>query len=213
MKTDDLVAALAVGVEPVPQGLVSRRLGQALLLALPVSVAIMVLGYGVRPDLREAMVLPMFWVKLLFAAALAVAGVALLRRLARPGLGLGHSLALLALPPVVLWVLAVMVLGQAAPDERLPLILGSTWRSCPFNIAALSAPALAALFWAMRGAAPTRLAWAGAGAGLLAGALGALVYALHCPEMAAPFLAVWYVAGIALVTAVGALAGARCLRW
>ena len=30
MKTDDLVAALAAGVEPVPQGLVSRRLGQAL---------------------------------------------------------------------------------------------------------------------------------------------------------------------------------------
>ena len=55
MKTDDLVAALAAGVEPVPQGLVSRRLGQALLFSFSLSVAIMVLDYGVRPDLREAM--------------------------------------------------------------------------------------------------------------------------------------------------------------
>jgi hypothetical protein len=139
--------------------------------------------------------------------------VALLRRLARPGLGLGHSLALLALPPVVLWALAALVLGQAAPAERMALVLGSTWRSCPFNIAALSVPALAALFWALRGAAPTRLAWAGAGAGLLAGALGTLVYALHCPEMAAPFLAVWYLAGMALPTALGAFLGPRLLRW
>ena len=67
--------------------------------------------------------------------------------------------------------------------------------------------------WALRGAAPTRLAWAGAGAGLLAGALGALAYALHCPEMAAPFLAVWYLAGMALPTLAGAWLGPRVLRW
>ena len=66
---------------------------------------------------------------------------------------------------------------------------------------------------ALRGAAPTRLAWAGAGAGLLAGALGALAYALHCPEMAAPFLAVWYLAGMALPTLAGAWLGPRVLRW
>ena len=99
MKTDDLVAALAVGVEPVPQGLVSRRLGQALLLALPVSVAIMVLGYGVRPDLREAMVLPMFWVKLLFPLTVAGAGLVAVPRLARPGAA-ARAAALAAVVPV-----------------------------------------------------------------------------------------------------------------
>ena len=46
-----------------------------------------------------------------------------------------------------------------------------------------------------------------------AGALGALVYALHCPEMATPFLAVWYVAGMAIPTALGAVLGPRLLRW
>ena len=48
---------------------------------------------------------------------------------------------------------------------------------------------------------------------VLAGALGALVYALHCPEMATPFLAVWYLAGIAIPTALGAMLGPRLLRW
>ena len=91
MKTDDLVAALPAGVEPVPQGLVSRRLGQALLLALPVSVAIMVLDYGVRPDLREALGWPMFWVKLLFPLAVAVAGLVAVHRLARPGVAVGAA--------------------------------------------------------------------------------------------------------------------------
>ena len=75
-----------------------------------------------------------------------------------------------------------------------------------------SAPALAACLWALKGAAPTRLAWSGAGAGLLAGALGTLVYALHCPEMAAPFLAVWYLLGMAIPTAVMAYPVSRRQR-
>ena len=169
--------------------------------------------FGLNPRLLLDMALPMFWGKLVFAGLLAAGGLAVLRRLARPGMGLGHSLALLALPPLVLWGLAAVALGQAGPGERLPLVLGSTWRSCAFNIAALSLPALVASLWALRGAAPTRLAWAGAGAGLLAGALGALAYALHCPEMAAPFLAVWYLAGMALPTLLGAWLGPRVLRW
>jgi len=213
MRTDELIGLLAQDAEPVAPHAIEQRFAVAALAGLAGATVLMLALFGLRPDLAQTLALPMFWGKLLFAAALAVAGVALLRRLARPGLGLGHSLALLALPPVVLWALAALVLGQAAPAERMPLILGSTWRSCPFNIAALSVPALAALFWALRGAAPTRLAWAGAGAGLLAGALGTLVYALHCPEMAAPFLAVWYLAGMALPTALGALLGPRLLRW
>ena len=213
MKTDDLVAALAVGVEPVPQGLVSRRLGQALLLALPVSVAIMVLDYGVRPDLREAMGWPMFWVKLLFPLAVAGAGLVAVHRLARPGVAAGAAALAAVVPVLLLWGLAALVWWGAAPEERAALLWGQTWQSCVFSIALMAGPLLLAVLWVLKGMAPTRPAWAGAAAGALAGGGGAAVYALHCPELAAPFLAVWYVAGIALVTAVGALVGARCLRW
>jgi len=53
----------------------------------------------------------------------------------------------------------------------------------------------------------------GAAAGWLAGAVGACVYSLHCPEMAAPFVAIWYVLGMGMSAALGALAGRHWLRW
>ena len=46
-----------------------------------------------------------------------------------------------------------------------------------------------------------------------AGAIAALVYALHCPEMEAPFIGVWYVAGMLIPAAAGALLGPFVLRW
>ena len=44
-------------------------------------------------------------------------------------------------------------------------------------------------------------------------AIGALAYTLHCPELAAPFLAIWYVLGMLIPTAFGAWLGPRLLRW
>ncbi len=61
--------------------------------------------------------------------------------------------------------------------------------------------------------APTRPALAGAAAGLAAGALGAFIYAFHCDESAAAFVALWYTFGIVSVGAIGAVAGRVLLRW
>ena len=77
----------------------------------------------------------------------------------------------------------------------------------------LSVPVFVAVVWAMQGLAPTRLRLAGAAAGLVSGSLGALVYALHCPELAAPFLGPWYLLGVLIPAGVGALLGPRLLRW
>ena len=218
MKTDELIHLLATDDRPVQPSAIERRFAVASAVGIAGAGVLMLALFGLRPDLLATMALPMFWGKLVFAAALAAAGLALLRRMARPGMPLGHAVLWLAVlwlavPPLVLWGMALGALWQVPAAERMPLILGSTWRTCPFNIAALSVPAFVAGFWALKGAAPTRLAWAGAGAGLLAGALGALVYALHCPEMATPFLAVWYVVGMAIPTVLGAILGPRLLRW
>ena len=58
-----------------------------------------------------------------------------------------------------------------------------------------------------------RLRWAGAASGFAAGSIGALVYTLHCPELAAPFLGIWYLLGMLIPTAIGAWLGPRLLRW
>jgi hypothetical protein len=54
---------------------------------------------------------------------------------------------------------------------------------------------------------------AGAVGGLLAGGLGAMLYASHCTDDSPLFVALWYVVAIALVAVVGALAGRLVLRW
>jgi len=109
--------------------------------------------------------------------------------------------------------IAAASLLAAAPQQRAELIFGQTASVCPFLIALLSVPLFLALVWTMRGLAPTRLRLAGAAAGLAAGAVGALVYSLHCPELAAPFLGIWYVLGMLMPTALGALLGPLLLRW
>ena len=213
MKTDELIAMLASGAETAEPHALERRFTIALGWGAFGATLLMAIMLGVRPDLSDAVRLPMFWVKLAFPAALLAGALLAALRLSRPGVRLGRVPAALAAPVLAMWLLAVVVLLSAAPAERTQLIYGDTWASCPFNVAILSAPAFVALLWAIKGFAPTRLALAGAAAGLLAGAVGASVYALHCPEMESPFLAVWYLLGMLIPTAVGAMLGPRLLRW
>ncbi len=204
---------LAADAVPVATHAVAWRLAVSLAWGLPLALLLMVFTQGLRPDLAQAARSGMFWMKIVFAVGLACASFATVERLARPGMRVGAAWAALATPLLLLWLAAVLVLLQSDPAQRSALVLGATWRTCPFNIAWISLPVFAAVLWAMRGLAPTRLALAGAAAGLLAGCLGALVYALHCTESAAPFMAVWYVLGISLPALVGAVMGPRWLRW
>ena len=212
MKTDELVAMLATGATAVEPGATSRRYAAALGWGAFGATLLMAIALGVRPDLAEAARLPMFWMKLAFPACLAAGALYAVTRLSRPGVQLGRVSAALAAPVLAMWLLAAFALLRAA-GEREALIFGGTWSACPLLVALLSLPVFVAALWAMRGLAPTRLALAGAAAGLLAGAVGALIYALHCPEMEAPFLAIWYLLGMLIPTAVGALIGPPLLRW
>jgi hypothetical protein len=213
MKTEALISLLAEDVAPVPRRAASRRLKLALAVSLPLSIAMMLAGYGLRRDLVEAMFWPMFWVKLMFPVFMAVAAFVVAQRLARPGVRVGPVWLALAAPVLLVWGLAVLAWAGAAEGERTALLWGTSWRSCAFSIALISAPVFAAALAAMKGLAPTQPALAGAAVGAMAGSAGAAVYALHCVELAAPFLAVWYVAGIALPVVLGAVAGPRLLRW
>lgn len=213
MRTEALIALLASGAQPVASHAVARRLALALGWGLAGALLIVLAVMGVRDDLAQESSRLVFWIKPVFAAALAVAALAVVARLGRPGMRVARLWPVLAAPVLLIWLLAAGMLANAAPAERSALVFGESWLVCPPNIALVSMPLLAALLWAMKGFAPTRLALAGAGAGLLAGALGALVYALHCPESSVAFFAVWYVIGMLIPTALGAVVGPRVLRW
>jgi hypothetical protein len=213
MRTDELIAVLAADVTPIDPGRSDRRFFTKLAGGAVLALAAMLLFMGTRPDVAGAAALPMFWIKLIFPASLALAALVALRRLSYPGMRLGRAPAAAALPVTAIWIFAGLVLLTAPTGERLALVLGDTWIECPFSIALLSVPALALALWATRELAPTRLALAGAAAGLFAGAVAAFAYALHCPETQAPFLAVWYVLGMLIPVGAGALLGRRLLRW
>ncbi len=213
MKTDDLVMLLATGEGRVPRHAAARRYAAAIAVGI-VAAALLMLGLlGVRPDLADAMQLPMFWAKVGYVGSLAVASLLAVVRLSLPGAHLDRVLIALAMPVMAMWALAAYVLADAEPGERMGLMLGATWAVCPFLIAMLSVPMFAATLWVMRSLAPTRLPQAGAAAGLLSGTIGGLVYCLHCPEMAAPFIGTWYLLGMLIPAAAGALLGRRLLRW
>jgi hypothetical protein len=213
MKTEDLVSLLSSGGEAVDLKLPSRRWLRALaggaLIAFLLTAGLLKLN----PTLWHDSSKPMFWVRESYCAVLSVLGFVTVVRLARPGLRLGLVPMGIPVAVIAMWVLAGVTLVAASPQDRAQLILGHTAGVCPFLIALVAAPLLIALLWVMRSLAPTRLRWAGAASGFAAGSIGALVYTLHCPELAAPFLGIWYLLGMLIPTAIGAWLGPRLLRW
>jgi hypothetical protein len=213
MKTDDLVMLLATGERRMPRHAASRRYAVAIGLGL-VAASMLMLGLlGMRPDLAEVIRLPMFWIKLGYVASLALASLLAILRLSRPGARLDWVPVALAAPILAMWALAGSVLAGAEPEQRMGLLFGTTWAVCPLLIAMLATPMFVAALWAMRGLAPTNMPLAGAAAGLLSGTVGALVYCLHCPELEAPFIGSWYLIGMLIPAATGAVLGHRILRW
>jgi hypothetical protein len=213
MKTEELVRLLATGVEAVDPRASVRRYAAAVAVGVVVAAVMMATWLGMRASLLHDATIPMFWAKFTFVAWLAVCGWIATMRLARPGAPLVGVAPMLLAPVLAMWVLAAVSLTGADPQQRAALFLGQTWRQCPGAIALLSAPIFAAAMWSMKGFAATRPVFAGAAAGLLAGAAGAVVYSFHCPEHAAPFLGTWYVLGMLIPTALGAIIGPLVLRW
>jgi hypothetical protein len=213
MKTNDLVMLLATGERRMPRHAASRRYAVAIGLGL-IAASMLMLGLlGMRPDLAEVIRLPMFWIKLGYVASLALASLLAVLRLSRPGARLDWVPVALAAPILAMWALAGSVLAGAESEQRMGLLFGATWAVCPFLIAMLAVPTFVAALWAMRGLAPTNMSLAGAAAGLLSGTVGALVYCLHCPELEAPFIGSWYLIGMLIPAAAGAVLGRRILRW
>lgn len=116
---------------------------------------------------------------------------------------------MLVVPFMVMMSLAAIDL-LVAPRTTLA---GTEWPKCLLAIPILAVPPFAAIVWAVRRGAPTELTRTGSVAGLVAGALGAMAYALHGRGDALPYIALWYGGTFALCTLAGALLGPRLLRW
>lgn len=213
MDTEQLIRSLTQEVPAVRPHAVARRIALGLIGGGAVTTVLVAILLGIRPDLQLAMQASSFWLKWIYTAALGLAAVIGVARLARPA-GASFGWLWLAAAPVLLLVGVCAAELAATPMQHWPhMWLGHSWMVCSWTVLGLSLPIFIGLLWSFRWLAPTRLRAAGATAGLAAGAVAATIYCLHCPETSALFVLTWYTLGIVLATALGALTGPKLLRW
>ena len=213
MKTNDLVALLSTNLEPVDRHAVVRTLWVAIAAGSIAALGIAFIGMGFRADLTTTRVLIFLAAKLAFAIGIVGLALLYLTRLARPGVERKISPFVVAMPFLIIVVLAAISLGSAPRSHWDRMIVGDHWLECLLSIPIIAIIPFAASIWAVRKGAPTNLVRAGAFAGLIAGGVSAIGYALHCTDDSLPFIAVWYGGTIVLCTLVGAALGPRLLRW
>ena len=103
---------------------------------------------------------------------------------------------------------AALSLASAPSSHWDRMLVGHMWLECLVSIPIIAVLPFAALVWAVRRfAAPTDLVRTGALAGLAAGGISAMGYALHCMDDSVPFVALWYGGTIAFCTLAGGLLG------
>lgn len=211
MNTDQLIDLLAKNVEPAERPRWARRLLVTLLVGLAVAVLLLVIGFGVRPDIGAARMPVML--KAMFSAAAAAAALPLVARLMRPGRPLGWRIGAILVFLGVCALAAFIALMGEPPERRMEAWTGGGFPWCVVVVPILAAPTAAALLWLMRAFAPTQLMLAGAAIGALSGGIGAMAYSMYCPIDSVAFVTTWYVVAIGICAALGAVVGARFLRW
>jgi hypothetical protein len=213
MNTDQLIEALARDVTPVSRQAVGRRLAGGIFAGGIGTLVLIVWLLGFNPQLHLAVRHYSFWMKWGYTASLGVCAIVATARLARPDSGKLGWLWVMAIPVLSLVAIGVFEMSRVPPAQWLAMWLGQSWRVCSSLVFLLSIPIFGGLLWSFRRLAPSRLRAAGATAGLAAGAWGATLYCLHCPEVSAIFVLTWYTLGIGLAALVGAVVGPRLLRW
>lgn len=213
MKTDELIDVLSANVEAIDSRETTRYLWISILAALAVALMSGVLALGVRWDLFDSTVVAFLFLKLAFGAAVVASGSLLLIRHARPGGEFRSRIATAVAPFIAVMALAGISLISAPASHWDHMMMGTQWLECLISIPIIAVLPFGVIMWAVRMAAPTNLVKTGALAGLVAGGVSALAYALHCVDDSLPFVAFWYGGTVILCTLAGAALGPRLLRW
>jgi hypothetical protein len=213
MNNPTFIASLCADLTPVKPSDVGKQIAVAGLIGGGVSLLALLALLEIQSGLSAVANMVPLAFKACFAASLAAVGYAAIIKLARPDGRATDMLRKAAAIFILLASIALLQSGHVNNPGDTKLLLGASWQSCSLCIAALSVPVTAMIGWAVRRQAPVHLRRAGAAVGMTAGAAAAAIYALACPENSLAFVLVWYSAGIALSTAMGALLGPRLLRW
>ncbi|MGH9203453.1 MAG: NrsF family protein, partial [Vicinamibacterales bacterium] len=192
MNTSKLIDVLSANLEPVEPRALTRTVSWALVIATAAAFCVMLTTVGLRPGVVSDDGRGFLALKLVFAVSLVGGGVSWLVRSMQPAREMRAPFWLLAFPFAALVVAGAVDLLRDASVSWSRMLFGTQWAMCVACIPLFALIPFAMLIWAARTGAPTDLARTGAMAGLVAGALGAIAYAFHCPDDFLPFVAMWY---------------------
>jgi hypothetical protein len=213
MKTDDLINMLSTNVEPVKGADPRNLLAIALAIGAVAALCLMLAMFGVPANALGEQNFSIKVLALAFTLGVVAAGTRFLIKSARPGEPGRKALALLGLLFFAFLLAGIVALALAHPAAWGGMIFGPQWAACLICIPLFAIAPFVSLIWALRREAPTHLARTGAVVGMVAGALGAAIFALHHPGGSIPFLVLWYGGPIVLCSLVGVILGPRLLRW
>ena len=214
MRTDELINTLVAdhAVQPRPKP-IAHGLAMAIVGGLAISLALFLLTLGVRPDIVSALSTWRFDLKLSVNVVLAIAASLAAVRLSSPTTTPLSAMRALLVPALLLFGAVVYELVTIPASAWPSRAIGVNGVMCLGSIISLSVLPLIATIYALRQGAPTSPAVMGAVGGLLAGTLGATIFAMHCTSNSPLFLAIWYALAIGLMSTFGLLVGRHALRW
>jgi hypothetical protein len=213
MRTDELINTLVAdhAGRPVPKS-VGRGLVIAIIGGLAISLALFSVNWG-RPDIVPALGTWRFDLKLIDNLVLVIAATWVALRLSSPTTTPLSAMRALLVPAFLLLAAVVYELVTIPASAWSSRAIGANGVMCLSSIISLSVLPLTATIYALRQGAPTSPAVMGAVGGLLAGALGATVFAMHCTNDSPLFVAIWYALAIGLMAMLGLLVGRHALGW
>ncbi len=213
MRTDELIELLSTNVEPVDHRKPVRSIHFAIAIGVVAVLAIVLLVLGPRASLGVEGGLISALLKIAATAVILVPASVYLVRLARPGGEHRMPTALMAMPFLVVMILAAISLTLSPGSHWKGAVLSDEWLECLISIPLIAIVPFVVITWVVRQMAPTDLALTGAFVGLVAGCVSAIGYAFHCADDSVPFFAIWYGGTIALCTLAGWKLGPKLLRW
>jgi hypothetical protein len=212
MDVNELIKALAADTRPPAASLSSvwwGAAGLAIILAAVVFFAML----GPRPDIAAAAETPRFLFKFVVTITLAVSAFGLARALSRPGETWRKAMPYLMAAPALIAMAVIVEIVVLPPGTWSDKLIGTNSTRCLTYIPLIGIGPLAIFLLALRHGAPTKPAFAGAVAGLVAGGIGATFYAAQCIDDSPLFVATWYTIAIAGLALIGAAAANRFARW
>lgn len=209
---DNLIDGLAEDLKPVRP----RRTGRGSLwvaLGWLAGATVLISSVGMRSDLASGHVPAISLLSFWLLAGVSIAATWSAVRMGMPGVGRDYSG----------WRWACLV-ALALPLSAMGLAMGNSHAA--MEAAGMDAGTLCltqgvvsglgvglALFWWLRGGAPTSPTRAGLIIGIAAGAAGAAIVALHCPLNNIIHIALWHGMSVIVSGIVGRLLLPRLLRW